>query len=227
MPVASAATAAGFFTSVVLFVVGIALGVRSLSRVAGRPGGPSARAILDERLARGSVTLEEYGQRRALLAERSPTDGGGRGPRLGTGLAVVLAVVGLIGSVAFAAAGSSGFGPMMGSNMMGWGGQSNGRAAAPVSGARQITMVGDEFSFTPKVVRARPGETVNLRFENRGRLFHTLTISSLGFELRADGGETKSGSLRLPSAKTYTIVCAVPGHTEAGMRARLVVAPAT
>ena len=117
---------------------------------------------------------------------------------------------------------------MMGSHMMGRGGADrNGSAAAPVSGAREITLVADEYSFAPKVVRARSGDTVNVRFENRGSLFHTLTISSLGFELRADGGETASGSLRLPNAKTYSIVCAVPGHTEAGMRARLVVSSAT
>lgn len=228
MPVGSAATATGFVASVVLLVTGIVLGAWSLIRVAAKPAGPSARTILDERLARGSISLAEYGQRRAVLTEQSPAREGGRRPRAGVLVAVAFTVVGLVGSVAFAVSGTRDkFGPMMGPSMMGRSGHRNGEAAAPVPGAREITVVGDEYSFSPKVVRVRPDETVNVRFENRGDQFHTLTIASLGFELRADGGETVTGSLRLPKSGTYSIVCAVPGHADAGMRARLVATSAS
>lgn len=63
MLVGSAATATGIVASVVVLVSGIALGAWSLRRIGGNPTGAPARAILDERLARGSISLEEYGQR--------------------------------------------------------------------------------------------------------------------------------------------------------------------
>ncbi len=227
MVVGSAATATGFVVSLAALVAGIALGIRSLSRVVERRDGPSARAILDERLARGSISLEEYGQRRAVLTEQSPSRDG-RSRHNALVVAVVLTVAGLVGSVAFAAAGTrGGFGPMMGPWMMGGDGGRGGEAAAPVPGARGITVVGNEYSFAPKVLRTRSSETVNVRFENRGAQFHTLTISALRFELRANGGETVTGSLRAPPSGTYSIVCAVPGHADAGMRARLTVTSAS
>jgi putative membrane protein len=37
---------------------------------AARPDGPQARAILDERLARGELSAEEYQERRDLLTPR-------------------------------------------------------------------------------------------------------------------------------------------------------------
>jgi plastocyanin len=228
MLVGGAATATGFVASVVVLVAGMVLGGWSLRRFGEKPTGSSPRATLDERLARGSISLEEYGQRRAVLAERSPSPAGGRGPRAGVLVAVALVVTGLAASTAFAATGTrDGWGSMMGPWMMGGNRGSGGHAAAPVPGARRITVVGDEYSFRPKVLRARAGETVNLRFENRGDQFHTLTISALGFELRADGGKTVTGSLRAPASGSVAIVCAVPGHAEAGMRARLVVAAAS
>ena len=223
MAVGSVTTTTGFIVSVAVLVAGVVLGAWNLRRVLRRATDPSARAILDERLARGSVSIEDYARRRAVLTERSPSLDGRRGPRVGVTIAAALVMAGLAGSAAFAATGTrGGWGPMMGRWMMGGKRGSIGQAAAPVPGARTITVSGDEYSFRPKVVRARPDETLNLRFENRGDLFHTMTISALDFELRAGGSENVTGSLRAPASGNFSIVCVVPGHTEAGMRARLV-----
>lgn len=228
MLVGSAATATGFVASVVVFVAGMVLGAWGLRGIGARASGPSARATLDERLARGSISLEEYGQRRSVLSERSRFREGRQGPRVGVLVAFMLVVAGLAGSTAFAATGTrDGWGSMMGPWMMGGNRVNGGDAAAPVPGGRRIIVVGDEYSFRPKVLRVRPDESVNLRFENRGDQFHTLTISALGFELRADGGKTATGSLRAPASGSVAIACAVPGHAEAGMRARLVVISAS
>lgn len=228
MLVGSAATAAGYVASVVLFVTGIALGLWALSRRPPKPIGSSPRAVLDERLARGLISLEDYARRRSVLAGRSGISDGGRGPRAAVLVAVAFTVVGLAGSAVIAATETrGGFAPMMGGWMMGGGGVRNGRAAEPVPGARQVVVVGDEYSFRPKVIGARPRELVNVEFVNRGDQYHTLTVESLGFDLRASGGETVTGSLRAPASGTFSIVCAVPGHAEAGMRARLVVRTAS
>ena len=64
----------------------------------------------------------------------------------------------------------------------------------------------------------RAGEVVNIVFDNRGMMFHTLTVGGLGLDLRADGGDSISGSVRPEKSGTYSFICAVPGHAEAGMR---------
>jgi uncharacterized cupredoxin-like copper-binding protein len=87
-------------------------------------------------------------------------------------------------------------------------------------------LVADEFSFTPTNIRVTIGETVNLEFDNRGDAFHTFTIDELNLELRADGHTTATGSLVAPDrAGRYQIICDVPGHAAAGMRATLTVDP--
>ncbi len=56
-----------------------------------------------------------------------------------------------------------------------------------------------------------------MRFE-KSPAFHTLTVGELGFELRANGGDSIAGAVRIERAGTYSFICAVPGHAEAGMR---------
>ncbi len=90
-------------------------------------------------------------------------------------------------------------------------------------GAPQRTIVADEFSFAPATVRIPEGERVNLVLRNDGGMFHTLTVRGLGFELRAQAGERISGSLAATSRGEFTFVCTVPGHTDAGMRGKILV----
>ncbi len=100
------------------------------------------------------------------------------------------------------------------------------QAQPPVPGARKIRIVADEYSFTPTDIRVQAGETVNLELDNRGDTFHTLTIDDLHFELQTDGHTTATGSLVAPNrARRYQIICDVPGHATAGMRATLIIEP--
>lgn len=199
-----------------LIVVGIALALSRL--VAVHPTG-RAEQILAERLARGEIDLEEH---QALRATLGPPP---RGTSLLSPIALALAVSGLIGAlVVSAVAPGPGHGFMhmmsgmggMGSMMMG--GDAGRSGSPPVSGAREIRIDGSEFSFEPHDVRLRAGETVNIVFENQGMMFHTLTVGSLDLDLRANSGDSISGSLRAETPGTYPFVCTVRGHAEAGMR---------
>ncbi|GIU99446.1 MAG: hypothetical protein KatS3mg014_1062 [Actinomycetota bacterium] len=102
----------------------------------------------------------------------------------------------------------------------GWVGWS---APSPSPGARELRVVAGEFSFSPSVIEAAAGETVNLVLVNEGQLPHDLTIPALGFSLSAAPGTSAEGSLTAPAPGTYPFSCSVPGHRAAGMVGTLVV----
>lgn len=207
-----------FWGFLVLLAVGIVLAARGRGE-----GDGSARRILDERLARGEISPEEHRERAAILGPQK-RGGPARGVALG------LLVLGLVGTLVAAAAGPGSGGGfmhgMMGGGMGGMmGGGETGRSASPPApGARELTVSGGEFFFEPDEIQAEAGEPVNITFDNRGMMFHTLTIGELGFELRAEAGESASGGLTVDEPGTYSFICAVPGHAEAGMRGTLTVA---
>ncbi len=94
---------------------------------------------------------------------------------------------------------------------------------APVAGARGLRVTGREFSFSPAEIRIRTGESVNVVFDNRGTMFHTLTISALGVDLHANGGDQIAAALRGERAGSHPFICAVSGHADAGMRGTVII----
>lgn len=142
-------------------------------------------------------------------------------------VATVLTGIGLLGTFGVAAMA----GPGMMHGMMGGGGMgsmmqsgdtgSSGPAA--VAGAREVRVESKEFSFAPAEIRLRSGETVNIRFDNAGHMFHTLTVGELGLDLRVASGDEVVGSIRGERAGTYTFICTVSGHAAAGMQGKVIV----
>lgn len=210
-----------FWLSLLLLLGGVLAAVWALAS----PRGGDARALLAERLARGEISIEEYRERMEALGSFRPR------PQPALAIALVVALIGLAGILTVAALGGwRGMGGMMGGmeGMMGNGGMmvrgESGRTGLPPSpGAEELQVTGFEFGFEPSEIRVSSGETVNLVFRNRGMMFHTLTIEELGFDLWADGDESISGALEAGPRGRYEIICAVPGHAEAGMRGTLVI----
>lgn len=211
-----------FWVSILFVGAGVALGAWALVR---RPGASGARAILDERLARGEISVEEHRERREALG----ADGLGT---LAGPLAGVLLVLGLVGAAASvtSAMGSGwdgmsrmmrGMPGMMGDGMMG--GRTERDAPPPEPGAEEVGVTGGEFFFEPDEIRLEAGEPVELAFRNRGMMFHTLTIGELDVDLRAAPGDSVSGGLGEVEPGRYSFLCTVPGHAEAGMRGVLIV----
>ncbi len=86
--------------------------------------------------------------------------------------------------------------------------------------ALDIAFDADEYSATA-------GE-VTIEYVSEGRLQHTLVVfddanRQIGAKLAVAPGETDVGSFDL-AAGSYTMICDVPGHKEAGMVATLDVA---
>lgn len=149
-----------------------------------------------------------------------------------------LAVVGAtLIVVAIAGMGASGWGmhgPWMGPGQMAGGGmphmvqghhRGTGTAPAPVAGAPAVPVTAVDFGFRPKEIRVRAGQPVNLTVVNRGALEHDLTLPTLGIHAVARPGARTSVGIAAAKAGTYEFYCSVPGHREAGMVGRLVVAP--
>ncbi len=96
--------------------------------------------------------------------------------------------------------------------------------AAEEGEPQTITVTGDEFKFTPKVVTVRAGGPVRLVYENDGALSHNLTIPDLGLGTETiQTGESDEIRFAAKDAGQYRFVCTVPGHEEAGMTGQLVV----
>lgn len=135
------------------------------------------------------------------------------------GLALV--VVGVVGG-SFAGSGPAvggWWGPMSGMPMMGW----TGGNTAPVSLGAEEVMVGlDEFVFTPAEVTVPAGREFNLTAVNQGALVHDLTLPSLGVSIVVPPGGRASAGLRALASGSYSFLCTVPGHAEAGMTGTLI-----
>lgn len=90
------------------------------------------------------------------------------------------------------------------------------------SGAKEFTIEGSEFSFSPASITISAGEKVKLTFENQGRAPHNLVVEGLGISTRTIGsGQTDAVEFTAPASGTYIFFCSVPGHKTAGMEGSL------
>jgi len=137
--------------------------------------------------------------------------------------AVLLILAVILGMWAFGwwMPGMGGMGPHMGGRPQ----TSAPAATPPVAGASTIAVEAADFSFRPAELRVATGRAVNIILANRGAIFHDLTIPALRFQLSAQPGQLREASLLAAVPGTYEFYCSVPGHREAGMVGRIVVAP--
>jgi plastocyanin len=132
------------------------------------------------------------------------------------GLLISALVAGLL--TVTACGSSSGSGGSSGSD-----GASSGTAAA---GA--LTVYAEDIHFDKKAYDATPVDgKVTVDYKSKGQLVHSLVIYDknnkvVGETLRVNPGKTDTGTFDLP-AGTYTMICDIPGHREAGMTATLTV----
>jgi nitrite reductase (NO-forming) len=105
------------------------------------------------------------------------------------------------------------------------GGRPDPGSAAPASvstaAAQQVTLTArDTMRFEPSTIAVTAGQPVQLTLRNEGRMPHDVALSegvARRVKIKADGGETASGTFTIERPGTYTFVCSVPGHEAAGM----------
>ncbi len=200
----------------------------ALSRPAEAPD--TAGEILHERLAHGEITPEQYRDMHAALGRtrRAPA----RPPRRALLVAAAVTVTGvvLVGTTA-RTSGEHWPGWMQTMQDLTWGtrgGAGGGQAPPPIAGARAKRVVAAELSFEPTDLRVHAGESGNIILHNRGSVFHDFHIEDMDFELEAEGKDQDTGAFTAPDQPgRYPIICDVPGHAAAGMRATLTVETST
>jgi len=103
----------------------------------------------------------------------------------------------------------------------GGGGGTSSKDSVP---ADALVVKAEDIKFDKKEYAAPAGQ-VTVAYESKGSVVHTLLIYDkdnvqVGEELKVSPGETKVETFDLP-AGTYTMICNIPGHKEAGMTATL------
>ena len=107
---------------------------------------------------------------------------------------------------------------------MGWSRSTEtGVAQAPVAGAPMLGVSFVDFAFSPREIRVKAGQPVNLRISNQGGILHDLTIPTLGYQAVVQPGQQSTVGMSVSEPGTYEFFCSVPGHREAGMVGRLIV----
>lgn len=109
-----------------------------------------------------------------------------------------------------------------GGGMSGGGSAKGGAAAQPI----RIDVNASEMKFEPKTISARAGE-VTFAVKNAGAIEHNFVIEdgaggSPGRIPNIAVGATEQLAVTL-KAGTYTFICGLPGHKEAGMTGTLTV----
>ena len=117
---------------------------------------------------------------------------------------------------------------MMGSGPIGHGTMDHGNrgpVATAIPGAPEIRVQAASFGFTPKEILLPKGADVNLTIVNPSGtgVVHDFTVPALAIHVAADPGESRTVGLRGLAAGRYDAYCSVPGHTDLGMRATVVV----
>lgn len=103
----------------------------------------------------------------------------------------------------------------------GGGGSSGSTDTVP---ADALVIKAEDIKFDKKDYTAPAGQ-VTVALESKGAQVHSLVIldndnTVVGQELRVNPGQTKLETYELP-AGTYSLICDIPGHKEAGMTATL------
>ena len=111
-----------------------------------------------------------------------------------------------------------------------------GQGSSAVSTTLTVNM--SEFMFNPKDLAVPAGKEITLNLKNDGSIVHDFVILKKGvaavtpfdaeaqkgdilFEARLNADKSETYTFILPEAGDYEIICSVPGHLEAGMKASL------
>ena len=122
------------------------------------------------------------------------------------GLSISITTLGVASALALAACGSS------------------GGSSGDTVPADALVIDALDIKFDKTEYSAPAGEVV-IAYESKGQITHSLVVSDqantvIGDTLRVNPGGTEVGTYDLP-AGTYSLVCDIPGHREAGMVATL------
>jgi nitrite reductase (NO-forming) len=93
---------------------------------------------------------------------------------------------------------------------------------AALAGPPIVELATGDMKFAPRSLTIPANTDVTLRITNKGKLPHDVTIMGTSYATaKIASGETVELKLNLAPG-TYTFICTVPGHMQAGMRGSIV-----
>lgn len=128
---------------------------------------------------------------------------------------IILAVAIVVMALALAACGGNSAPPASG-------------AAAPAGGGseQELKVTASDFKYDPNSFTVKAGQKTKVTMTNKGAVDHTWVVNDSSgapvFKMVVPVGKTLSGEFTLPTAGTYTLLCDVAGHKEAGMQGKIV-----
>jgi uncharacterized cupredoxin-like copper-binding protein len=98
------------------------------------------------------------------------------------------------------------------------------RQARTSGQADELRIVSTEFKFTSQSARVVAGQVVTVVLDNsQGETEHQIFAPALGLRVFARAGDVARRDYVFDKPGEYEIVCDLPGHTEAGMKAKVIV----
>ncbi|HEY8647899.1 MAG TPA: cupredoxin domain-containing protein [Candidatus Limnocylindria bacterium] len=104
------------------------------------------------------------------------------------------------------------------------GGSSGGSPSGGAAAGIEVKVGLSDFAFTPKTIEVPADKKFTLALTNTGSVEHDFTVDALKINVVVPpNGKPKTQEVGPLKAGTYDLYCAVAGHKEAGMTAKLVV----
>jgi len=103
------------------------------------------------------------------------------------------------------------------------GGSSSGSPGGGAGGGIVVRVSFTDFKFAPPTVEAPADKKFTLALTNTGSVEHDFTVDALNLKISVPpNGKVKTQEVGPLKAGTYDLYCAVAGHKELGMIAKLV-----
>ena len=88
---------------------------------------------------------------------------------------------------------------------------------------KEVTVVGNNFSFAPAVIKVKKGDTVKVTFTNSGG-FHDFKIDEFGVATKKiNDGASEVVTFVADKAGSFEYYCSVGTHRQMGMKGTLIV----
>jgi plastocyanin len=96
-------------------------------------------------------------------------------------------------------------------------------SAAESGNVKSFTVKGQNFSFSPNVLKVKKGDTVKITFENSGGT-HDFVIDEFNVRVpQIQGGQSQNVEFVASKAGTFEFYCSVGQHRKMGMKGNLIV----
>lgn len=89
---------------------------------------------------------------------------------------------------------------------------------APVTSG-QAALEMKDFSFSPMILKGKPGQKVTVELKNTGTVEHNFTVASQGINKDVEAGETATVDVTIPQSGTVAFYCKY--HKARGMTGQL------